>query len=256
MNRASTLKNWENYWEQKQEVEDVYSNIDRIVDQISAITDLKSKKVMEIGAGTGRDSFPFLKQGAEVYVLDYSPAAIRIISRLNAENSIKVNAILGDAFSIPVADNSMDIVFHQGLLEHFKDPLTLLKENVRVLKPGGLLLVDVPQKYHYYTVIKHILIALGKWFAGWETQFSINELKKLAEESGVQVISQYGSWKRPSLMYRIVREILLKIGIKLPLYPKGCRLIRSVRDKLRDKMSKQRWAYYTFLDIGIVARKV
>ncbi|MEE4311437.1 MAG: class I SAM-dependent methyltransferase [candidate division KSB1 bacterium] len=256
MNRASTLKNWENYWEQKQEVEDVYSNIDRIIDQISAITDLKSKKVMEIGAGTGRDSFPFLQQGAEVYVLDYSPAAMRIISRLNAENTAKVNAILGDAFTIPVADNSMDIVFHQGLLEHFKDPLTLLKENVRVLKPGGLLLVDVPQKYHYYTVIKHILIALGKWFAGWETQFSIHELKNLAEQSGVQVISQYGSWKRPSLIYRIVREILLKIGIKLPLYPKGLRLIRSVRDKLRDKMSKQRWAYYTFLDIGIVARKV
>lgn len=255
MKRISTLNNWESYWKQKQNVDDVYSNIDRIVSHLTAVTGLKNKKVLEIGAGTGRDSFPFLARGSEVYVLDYSPAAMQIISQLNHEKEEKVNAILGDAFMIPVSDNSVDIVFHQGLLEHFKDPLKILEENVRVLKPGGFLLIDVPQKYHYYTVIKHLLILFNKWFAGWETQFSINELKQLAEQAGVDVISQYGSWKRPSILYRIIREILLKIGVKLPLYPKIFKGTRSIRDRIRDTLSRQKWAYYTFLDIGIIAKK-
>jgi len=89
-----------------------------------------------------------------------------------------------NAFKIPVPDATFDIVFHQGLLEHFKDPLPLLEEQFRVLKPGGFLLVDVPQRYHIYTVIKHTLIFLNKWFAGWETEFSIGRLTKLLTQSG------------------------------------------------------------------------
>ena len=101
--------------------------------------------------------------------------SLNIIKNIATEEKVEVNPVGGNAFSLPFPDASFDLVFHQGLLEHFrqKEANNLLKENIRVLKSGGLLLVDVPQRYHIYTVMKHILIALDKWFAGWEREFSI-----------------------------------------------------------------------------------
>jgi ubiquinone/menaquinone biosynthesis C-methylase UbiE len=253
--KKSTIEHWERFWKNKKQIEEVYSNDDRIYLNLSKVTHLKFKKILEVGAGSARDSFQLAEQQATVYVLDYSPQALHIVKNLNDQSKSGVYLIQGDAFQIPIPDETLDIVFHQGLMEHFKDPLPLLKENFRVLKPGGLLLVDVPQRYHVYTIIKHILIFFNKWFAGWETEFSIGQLKSLLEQSGFNVRHQYGRWMRPSLFYRILREVLKKINIRLPLYPNGFTFTKNLRDRLRDKFSSKRWAFYTFLDIGVIGQK-
>jgi len=255
MKRISSQKNWDDFWERKHQVKDVYSNMERIISKLEQVVDLKEKKILEVGAGTARDSFSLVNRGAHVFVLDYSPTAMAIISRLNQEYPVNVHPIQADAFQIPAADESFDIVFHQGLLEHFHDPSKILQENVRVLKKGGLLLVDVPQKFHIYTVIKHILIFFDKWFAGWETEFTIRQLQRLVEKEGVRVVLSYGSWMRPSLFYRMMREALLKVNLKLPLYPKSFSWARRIRDAIRNRFMKTNWAFYTFLDIGVIAQK-
>ena len=255
MKRNSSHQIWDEFWSRKQHVEDVYSNVDRIINNLKQVVDLRNKRILEVGAGTARDSFARVNEDAQVYVLDYSPLAMEIISRLNKHRQEKIYPILADAFTIPAADESFDIVFHQGLLEHFKEPMKILHENVRVLKKDGILLVDVPQKFHIYTIIKHILIFFNKWFAGWETEFTINQLQQLVERTGVKVIYRYGSWMRPSLFYRICREILLKVKIKLPLYPPGLKPIRKIRDFIRRRSYTFNCAFYTFLDIGIITKK-
>jgi len=253
--KQSTKAHWEKFWKEKEQIEEVYSNDDRIYLNLIKVTEIKNKKILEVGAGSGRDSFQLAYKNATVYVLDYSSQALRIVKNLNDQNDIHVYLIQGDAFQIPIPDESLDIIFHQGLMEHFKDPLSLLREQVRVLKPGGFLLVDVPQRYHIYTIIKHILIFFNKWFAGWETEFSIGQLKKLMEQSGFVVRHKYGRWMRPSLSYRIVREVLRKLKIGLPLYPAGFRYTRKLRNWLRGRCITKPWAYYTFLDIGVIGQK-
>lgn len=253
--KASTKENWENFWKDREAIQEVYSNEDRIYLNLIKVSNVDGKKILEVGAGSGRDSFRLAQENGVVFVLDYSPQALKIVSNLNLKNDSRVFLIQGDACHIPMPDASMDIVFHQGLMEHFKDPMPLLKEHFRILKPGGFLLVDVPQKYHIYTLIKQVLIFFNKWFAGWETQFSIGQLKKLIQQAGFEVRHHYGRWMRPSLFYRIFREILKKMNIKLAQYPSGFRLTRTVRDWLRDKMITRRWAFYTFLDIGVIGRK-
>jgi ubiquinone/menaquinone biosynthesis C-methylase UbiE len=255
--KESRLSNWEKFWDEKKEVQEVYSNSDRVVRNLSKLTDLKGKLILEVGAGTGRDSFPLVKLGALVYQLDYSANSLKIMKHLADEEKIPVSIVGGDTFCLPFRDETFDIVFHQGLLEHFRPQQAeaLLRENIRILKKNGLLLVDVPQRYHIYTIIKHFLIAIDKWFAGWEREFSLGELRRNMERLGLETIHAYGEWMYPSLFYRASREALLKAGIKLPLYPTLFGPLTKARRAVRETLRETPIAINTSLSFGLVGRK-
>ena len=255
--KVSTKNNWETFWQKKENVHEYYSNTDRVLRNLAKVTDLKGKKVLEIGAGTGRDSLNLINLGAEVYQLDYAMNALKLMKEVADESGLKVYLIGGDAFNLPFPDETFDIVFHQGLLEHFREPTAtnLLKENARIVKKGGILLIDVPQRYHPYTVIKHILIALNAWFAGWEREFSVGELEQKLAGLGLTPFYAYGEWMYPSLFYRTMREGLLKFGIKLPLRPQPFAPLTKLRKTVRDSMIDMRASLYTHISIGVMAKK-
>jgi SAM-dependent methyltransferase len=168
-----------------------------------------------------------------------------------------VRLIRGDALATPFGDASFDLVYHQGLLEHFRDPLRLLRENHRLVRPGGLLLVDVPQKYHVYTLVKQGLIAVNRWFAGWETQFSPPEIRALVERAGFQCERVYGYGMHPGLLYRVAREAGKRVGVSLPLYPRFGLLdgwYRKWHAALR-RLERSAAGPYLTLTVGVVARK-
>lgn len=253
---TSERKHWEDFWTRKKDPSQIYDNSGRITSALfSILPNVHGKKILEVGAGTGRDSFAIAKSGANVFVIDYADAAIEIIKKLNNENEAKVTATQGDAFALPFPENSFDVVFHQGLLEHFRNPWGIVEENIRILKPGGILIIDVPQRWHIYTIVKHVLIAFDAWFAGWETEFSLGELKRKLRQFGIEPIAFYGDWMYPSFFYRVIREILWKIGIRLPLYPPKIPLLWRIRRSLREKLRKTKFCAYTAVSIGVVGRK-
>ncbi|MBI4417847.1 MAG: methyltransferase domain-containing protein [Ignavibacteriales bacterium] len=255
--KESLRSDWENFWEEKQDVEEVYSNADRILRSLRKVTTLGGARVLEIGAGTGRDSFPVAEAGADVYQLDYSSNSLLILKRLAEARSLATTVVGGDAFQLPFRDNTFDIVFHQGLLEHFRKPFaeSLLREHVRVLRAGGLLLVDVPQRYHLYTIAKHILIAINKWFAGWERSFSLGELRDDLTAQGLTPVFAYGEWMYPSFFYRVIREMGKRIGIRLPLKPILIPGLTRLRASVRARLLETALPLHTGISIGVIARK-
>ncbi|MEK6756796.1 MAG: class I SAM-dependent methyltransferase [Bacteroidota bacterium] len=255
--KASRREHWEAFWEEKQEVGQVYSNADRILRNLLLVTDVRGKRVLEIGAGTGRDSFPLVDHGAIVYQLDYAESSLRILQRLADESRLPVLIVGGDTFRLPFRDEAFDIVFHQGLLEHFqpREAKVLLRENIRVLRRGGFLLVDVPQRYHIYTIAKHVLMAMNKWFAGWERSFSIGELTTLLRSLGLTTVHSYGEWMYPSFVYRSVREALKGLGVKLPLNPRPLKLLSRARARIRSLFWNTQLPIYSGISIGVVGKK-
>jgi SAM-dependent methyltransferase len=255
--RSSTRNHWESFWEERHDVEGVYSNGDRILRNLQAVMSLRGKRILEIGAGTGRDSFPLAAEGARVTQLDYSVHSLKILRNLAAQLTVPVEIIGGDTFRLPFRDGTFDVVFHQGLLEHFRKPAAeqLLRENIRVLRTGGVLLVDVPQRYHPYTLAKRILIATGKWFAGWERSFSIGELTVLLRHLGLEPVRRYGEWMAPSFAYRSTREAMKKLKLRLPLYPSLGAWPARVRAGIRHALLQTSLPLHTGISIGIIARK-
>lgn len=64
---------------------------------------------------------------------------------------------IGDAASIPVADATFDVVLCTEVLEHHPEPVRVIEEIARVLRPGGILLLTAPlgsglhqEPFHYY----------------------------------------------------------------------------------------------------------
>jgi ubiquinone/menaquinone biosynthesis C-methylase UbiE len=186
--------------------------------------------------------------------LDLSLVSLRLIKTQVGEGS-SLSLCCGDAFALPFADGTFDVVFHQGLLEHFRNPDDLIREHARVLKRGGFILVDVPQRYHYYTIVKHVLIAFHRWFAGWEREYSVGELERLLRSHSFSIVSSYGEWFNPPIWYRMLRRAAASFGLSLPMYPAPFTLLGGLFAPLTGALLKRRAALYTTVVIGTIARK-
>lgn len=254
--RASTLHHWESYWRGHGRIEETYSTGDRLAREILAEGPVAGKTVLEVGAGSGRDALGLVRAGANGVVLDYSPASLELVRRQARARGLAVHLVRADALAMPFRDGAFEVVFHQGLLEHFRDPMPLLRENARVTRRGGRVVVDVPQTFHVYTLMKHLLIALDAWFAGWETQFTPGALERRLREAGLQVRRTYGDWMVPGLGYRLLREWLRRgPHLSLPLEPRGPGWWERGWRAWRAWLARRRWALYTCHVIGTVAER-
>lgn len=255
--RESRREHWDRFWG-AQPVEAVYEAVGAVHAELLRHLPPGPTRVLEVGAGSGRDSLRLAGCGARVTVLDYSEAALAASARaLAAAPPVagSLTLLRGDALALPFADGSFDAVFHQGLLEHFRDPGPLLAENLRVLKPGGLLLVDVPQRWHVYTPVKRLLIAMDRWFAGWECSFSARELERLLAAQGFTLVTTYGAWPEPGLAYRALRRGAGRLGLALPMAPPPFPLLGQLANALKRWARYRRAGHYTAMVIGCVARR-
>jgi len=100
-------------------------------------------RVLEVGCGRGSMGAYFAAKGQEVHLLDFSRDALLLARGHFARHALAGHPVQADAFALPYADRTFDAVFSIGLLEHFDDITGLLREQVRVLRPGGTLLAYV-----------------------------------------------------------------------------------------------------------------
>lgn len=99
---------------------------------------------------------------------------------------------------------SFDVVHSSHMLEHVKDPLGVLREMRRILKPAGLLSLEVPQEVQ--RIYDQIKSRLGsREYPAYPNPhlyfFTARTLRQIIEKAGFQVISlrsrnPRGNWTR------------------------------------------------------------
>ena len=104
----------------------------------------KIKKIIELGAGLGRDSVLFAYNSIHTLALDYSKAGIEVINKKNKEKNLS-NFLSTKIFDVrkklPFEDNSIDGCYSHMLycMALTQDDLKKLNSEIlRVLKPGGI----------------------------------------------------------------------------------------------------------------------
>lgn len=105
-----------------------------------------SGSVLEVGCGTGATTRALVRRAdfaGSALGVDQSEDFIAAAKRFVADEGIseRVRFVVGDAHRLDFADGSFDVVFAHTLISHVTDPIAVLKEMVRVLKPGGRLAI-------------------------------------------------------------------------------------------------------------------
>jgi ubiquinone/menaquinone biosynthesis C-methylase UbiE len=98
--------------------------------------------VLDLGCGTGvvtraiaaRDGFAGTVTG-----VDQSPEFVAAAQRLAADDGLgdRVEFVVGDAHALDLPAASFDAAVAHTLVSHARDPLTVLAEAARVIRPGG-----------------------------------------------------------------------------------------------------------------------
>ncbi len=107
----------------------------------------RRKRVLEVGCGRGSLSCYFSDAGYDCTLLDISQSAIDASRQMFEANNLEAAFEVGDVNALPFGDESFQVVFSIGLLEHFEDVELPIREQIRVLGKGGLFFGYVVPKY-------------------------------------------------------------------------------------------------------------
>lgn len=100
-------------------------------------------RALDVATGTGHTAFALAPHVAEVIATDITPQMLAEGEKLRGQRGIpNVVFQLADAHDLPYADGEFDIVACRRAAHHFSDIHTALAEMVRVLKPGGRMVID------------------------------------------------------------------------------------------------------------------
>jgi len=186
----------------------------KYLDFIRSVALPQDAKVIEVGCGTGQ-SLGVLS--CDTVGFDNSPAALSL-AKDNCNHPVQ-----GDIFHIPFKDNSFDLVYNSGVIEHFPEPynLAVIEEMVRITKPGGTVIVIVPNSLCiWYRLGKFIATLLGEFEFGYEEDYSPWRLKKLFDQEvvvfGLQALPPLATNDKELLPVSI-RERIGKIENYFPL---------------------------------------
>ena len=122
---------------------------DRFV-AIAGTDDWPYGRALEIGAGTGFFALNLRQAGVldEVYVTDISPGMVEAAKR-NAERlGFTIEGRTADAERLPYEDGMFDIVVGHAVIHHLPDVEQAFREMLRVLRPGGRVVIcGEPTRY-------------------------------------------------------------------------------------------------------------
>lgn len=94
-------------------------------------------KILDIAAGTGTSSVSYAQAGGEVVALDFSIGMVTV----GKERQPQMDFIAGDATALPFDDNTFDAATISYGLRNVNNPDVAMAEMLRVVRPGGTLVI-------------------------------------------------------------------------------------------------------------------
>ncbi len=120
---------------------------------------LNSKtQVLDVGCGAGFLSNELALHQLNVTGVDLSEESIKVAQKFDSTKKVKYLA--ADAYNLPFADQSFDVLTAMDFLEHVDQPAKVIQEFSRVLRPGGIFI------FHTFNrnILAHlIIIKLVEW---------------------------------------------------------------------------------------------
>lgn len=187
-------------------------NLQKRLDLIQKFIDIKGKKFIDCGCGSGHYVNELLSFGADVYGIEYNFEKVSQFKKYHPgiENRVQT----GNIEEMKFKDGTFDVALLNEVLEHISNEFNALLEIKRVLKPNGILIIFSPNRLYpfethsvkfknsnrtlpiYTPGIPYIPLWLGKMFFQYNARnYWSKELKKLVQSSGFTIIKVDYIWQ-------------------------------------------------------------
>jgi ubiquinone/menaquinone biosynthesis C-methylase UbiE len=213
-----SMKKWDELYQKKLKTKEYLKDMKdfqklhqrKIVEQLDEESKLNRSDVyLEIGCGPGYIGLHYGKKGVIVVGIDFSTGGLKIARKLADQHKIKNRLfVCGDITQMPFSDNTINLIYGGGVIEHFRDTQTVVDEIIRILKTGGVSFNTVPclnlgTLYRFrwgnipnIPVVRQLFefvnlkLLQGKHMVfGYELSFLRSTLRKLHEKAGFKKVS-------------------------------------------------------------------
>lgn len=135
---------------------------DRSQAALVALLEKPGGRYLEIGAGSGSVAASVLGQFSDLVLTEASPSRVDALRERFAMSAGKVRVLPHDieAEPLPLEAGSVDVVALIAVIEHLVEPIGVLREIRRVLRPGGRLIMDTPNMAKWTRRLK----LMAGWF--------------------------------------------------------------------------------------------
>lgn len=155
---------------------------------------LAGRSAIDVGCGAGLLAEPLARMGAKVTGVDAAPENIAAARAHAAGQGLEIGYFAGELAALPPA--KFDLVTSMEVVEHVTDPAAFIAQLAARLAPGGLMILSTPNR----TMLSKLLLveaaervgAVPRGTHNWDQFLKPEELTKLVEEAGLEVIDRTG----------------------------------------------------------------
>ncbi len=117
---------------------------------------LPGKRLLEIGCGLGNDLCALARRGLDVTGIDIAPKAVEMTRRHLEVRGLPGRAEVQNCESLTLDNETFDVVYSSGVIQHTADIQAAVDEIFRVLKPGGTLVIVLYHRHSWFKFLARV----------------------------------------------------------------------------------------------------
>ena len=165
-------------------------------DAIIDFPSLTTKRILEIGVGNGSHAMLLAQNSRHFVGIDVTEYAVKSTNKRMEVFDIKnANIQRMNAEKLEYPDNYFDFIWSWGVIHHTADTSAVLREMLRVLKPGGSATIMVYYRSFWYTYINAGLFH-GVFKGYWWREKSLHRVVQRTMDGAIARFYRLPEWKK------------------------------------------------------------
>lgn len=153
----------------------------------------EGKLLLDLGCGWGRWTMSASRAGFKSIGMDIHLDALSAAQRVAAQIGAVSEYVCGDAGTLPFLPATIDVVYSYSVFQHMEKEKvkSIFREIFRVLKPGGFCLIQLPNTFGFFNLVRQALRGFREARSGsFEMRYwSRKELQEAIKEAGLSGFS-------------------------------------------------------------------